>query len=444
MKIKFINHSAFIVEHSDIKLICDPWLEGLAFNNGWSLLSKTQMTYEEFNEITHIWFSHEHPDHFSPPNLLKIPKDVRKNITVLFQETTDRKVAEFCKKIGFKDQIELKENEVFKLNSEVSILCNPYTDGDSYSLIKVKEYKILNLNDCIVNTEEKAANLSNKLGEVDLLFTQFGYANKVGNLDDLTLRKSASKEKLQRIFFQNKFLKPKIIVPFASYIYFCHDENYYMNSGMNKIDMVHSFVQKELKTECIVFYPGDIWEIGESWNSTSSIKKYLTDYQKIQSKQLIKAQKIDEPLLNANCNMFLKKIKDGYPKKSSLINSLQCQIFISDYNTSYTLSGKNGLVPSNKNYDSCDICLGSEALNYCFLELWGGDTLNVNARFQIPKNGNYAKFYVFGRIASTLNRKEKFPISTPTLTERATIKVKGLITKSKNALKHILQQAQKL
>lgn len=205
---------------------------------------------------------------------------------------------------------------------------------------------------------------------------------------------------------------------------------------MNKIDTVHSFIQKELKTECIVFYPGDIWEIGESWNSTSSINKYLADYQKIQSEQLIYAQKIDESVLTANCNKFLKEIKDGYPKKSSLINLLQCKIFISDHNTSYTFSGKNGLALSNSSCDSCDISIGSEALNYCFEELWGGDTLNVNARFQIPKDGNYSKFRVFGQIASALNRKEKFPIST--VTERPINKVKRLLTKCKNALKRIL------
>lgn len=437
MRITFVNHSSFIIEHSEIRLICDPWLDGTAFLNGWKLLSKSKMSYEEFSGITHIWFSHEHPDHFSPPNLLKIPKEIRQNITVLFQETTDRKVADFCKKVGFKDQVELKENQVFNLSPEVSILCNPYTDGDSYALIKVKDYKILNLNDCIVKNEERASKLFNRIGEVDLLFTQFGYAMKVGNVDDVGLRKTVSKEKLRRISLLNTFLKPKIIVPFASFIYFCHEENFYMNYGMNKIDMVYSFIQDELKTNCMVFYPGDIWNEGEGWDSTNSINKYLADYQKIEHVDLETSLGIDQSELINNCAAFLKKIKEGYPNNVGYINSLESQIFISDYNTAFTLSGKNGLTRSNSSQNSCDISLSSEALNYCFVEMWGGDTLSVNARFQVPKNGNYLKYRIFGKIASALNRKEKFP-TPPTISERAVNKSKLLLTKCKYALQRIL------
>ena len=89
MKIRFVNHSGFIVEHAGKKVICDPWLEGTVFNNGWKLISPTLLKYEEFANIDYIWFSHEHPDHFYPPNLKKIAPEHKKNITILFQETID-------------------------------------------------------------------------------------------------------------------------------------------------------------------------------------------------------------------------------------------------------------------------------------------------------------------------------------------------------------------
>ena len=40
-KLKFINHACFYIESNNTILISDPWLEGLAFNNGWELLDKT-------------------------------------------------------------------------------------------------------------------------------------------------------------------------------------------------------------------------------------------------------------------------------------------------------------------------------------------------------------------------------------------------------------------
>ena len=64
MTLNFVNHASLVFSHGDIRLITDPWISGEVFHNGWSLLSKTKFTFSDFKNITHIWFSHEHPDHF--------------------------------------------------------------------------------------------------------------------------------------------------------------------------------------------------------------------------------------------------------------------------------------------------------------------------------------------------------------------------------------------
>lgn len=92
MEITWVNHASFILSHNLIKLICDPWIEYNAFDNGWSLLSKSQINYNDFKDITHIWFSHEHPDHFSPPCLVKIPEKHRNKITILFQKQETKRL----------------------------------------------------------------------------------------------------------------------------------------------------------------------------------------------------------------------------------------------------------------------------------------------------------------------------------------------------------------
>lgn len=423
VKIKFVNHASFIIESGEISLICDPWLEGTAFNNGWNHLSETKMAYSDFKGITHIWFSHEHPDHFSPPNLLKIPKEIRADITVLFQETTDGKVADFCRKIGFQNQVQLKENKVFEIGKDFSILCNPHTEGDSYALIKAGNFKILNLNDCIVKTEDDAAAIRKKTGEVDILFTQFGYANKIGNTDDVAWRQSLSDEKLQRIFIQNKYLKPALIVPFASFVYFCHEENKYMNEGMNKIDKVYTFIRNQLKAECLVMYPNDVWEPGQGTECSEAIQKYLDDYLKISSLKFLVSEPIPQLVLTENSRKFMQQIKNGFRWKTGVINDLNAVVFVSDYQKTFELSGKHGLVELSNASRPWDISLSSESLNYCFKELWGGDTLNVNARFQTGKN--YFNFRVFGLIGASLNRKEKFPL--PSFTDRLANKLKQWI-----------------
>ena len=122
MNIIWVNHASYIFEHKNINLICDPWIEGGVFNNGWKLLAKSKFSYEDFSNITHIWFSHEHPDHFSPPNLKKIEKKYRSQITVLYQETKDKKLINFCKKLDFK-VVEIPENESIHISDDVSLIC---------------------------------------------------------------------------------------------------------------------------------------------------------------------------------------------------------------------------------------------------------------------------------------------------------------------------------
>ena len=89
MQMEWVNHASFIIRSGSVALLCDPWLHGTVFNEGWSLQSPTKLSYNDFANITHIWFSHEHPDHFNPPNLKKIPEQYRRKIKVLFHHTKD-------------------------------------------------------------------------------------------------------------------------------------------------------------------------------------------------------------------------------------------------------------------------------------------------------------------------------------------------------------------
>jgi L-ascorbate metabolism protein UlaG (beta-lactamase superfamily) len=77
MEIEFVNHSAFVLRHTSVVLMIEPWLDGRVFNNGWDFIAPTKFRYEDFESVTHIWFSHEHPDYFFPPNIAKIKEEHR-------------------------------------------------------------------------------------------------------------------------------------------------------------------------------------------------------------------------------------------------------------------------------------------------------------------------------------------------------------------------------
>lgn len=403
MKFTFVNHASFILEYKNVRLITDPWLEFTAFDNGWALHSKTRLAYDDFKDITHIWFSHEHPDHFSPPVIKKIPEQYRASITVLYQETIDRKVVDFCKKAGFKNVIELPVNKYYSITDGLECLCNPFTHGDSWIFFKTPELGVLNINDCIIADEEVAAKVKRQIGDhkIDILFTQFGYANKVGNDDDIHLREKASAEKLMRITAQYNVFKPDYIVPFASYIWFCHEENAYMNNGMNQVRNVCDFIEDNLKTNAVVLYPGDKWIPGNAHDNNAAIQRYETDIKDILSqKKYLVAKAVEENELLKNASAYMHKLTAA--NWALRIFAKRVNIYVSDYQQAYQLH-LGGLKKTKLSQAQCDISLGSQSLNYSFTTLWGSDTLQVNARYQNPAGGDSFRFFFYGFIAARNN-----------------------------------------
>jgi UDP-MurNAc hydroxylase len=241
MKIEWVSHASFVIDTTPlsvpggngagasggIRLICDPWIDGTAFNNGWRHISPTKFSYQDFGNITHIWFSHEHPDHFSPPNLQKIPEEFRRRIMVLFHFTKDKRVIEVCKTLGFATQ-ELPEDEWVSVGN-AKIICGRNGQIDSWMGIECEGQKLLNMNDCVYDRVSEIEHIRKIFGQPEVLFTQFSYANWVGNRGDAASQRQAAQDKRTEMRKQTQIFEPKQIVPFASFVWFCHQENFYMN-----------------------------------------------------------------------------------------------------------------------------------------------------------------------------------------------------------------------
>ena len=177
-QIEFINHASVIIKGECVSILTDPWFFGGAFNNGWMLLSETTVADAEniLDKISHIWISHEHPDHFSIPFFKKFSQlIIKNNIKILFQETKDKRVVNFLSAQKF-EVIELKNSEKLFLDDNFSVTCIKEGFYDSLLLVENHDEKILNLNDCEVRDHKKANRIVEQIGQVDVLLTQFSYA----------------------------------------------------------------------------------------------------------------------------------------------------------------------------------------------------------------------------------------------------------------------------
>ena len=70
--IEFVNHASVLINYGKIGILSDPWYSQSVFHNGWRLLYENREEYIDkvLDNTTHIYLSHEHPDHFNPAYLL--------------------------------------------------------------------------------------------------------------------------------------------------------------------------------------------------------------------------------------------------------------------------------------------------------------------------------------------------------------------------------------
>ncbi len=388
MLLKFINHAGVLLEGSRVKLLMDPWTEGSAFNNGWDLLSRAAKI--DYVKLTHVWISHEHPDHFSISDIKKIIKR-NPNVIFLFQSTKDKRVVNFIKKIGGK-VIEKLDNEVHFFNEKDFIRVIRCGSIDSIAITQLDGRTIVNMNDCIVGDEIFKLTNAIKDVKIDCLLTQFGYASFISNRDKPYNRRLAVEKKMLQIKEQISFFNPKFVIPFASFIFFSHVENFYMNDEQTDIEKVAKVINNE-KAIPVILYPNDIFKF-KKIDNTKAINLYKNDKSKI--KPLHNSYNVNFNKLQDNaksyCNRIMKfhgKFTKAYIIFLSTIFKLlgknpfnKVTFFISDISKFVTFDITQGLFLA-KEPIKADIILSSESLKYVFDYDWRMRTLLVNGRFQV-------------------------------------------------------------
>jgi UDP-MurNAc hydroxylase len=385
--LNFVNHASFLLESEKIGLIIDPWLDGTAFNSGWELISKTAFKPCDYSRVTHLWFSHEHPDHFHPPTLKNIPETLRSGITVLYQKTKDGKVIDHCRTMGFAVR-EMEHGEWLQLAPNFRIMCSPYTYFDSWLLVELDGKLMLNLNDCEVNTAKEAGEIFAHTGPVDILASQFSYSCWEG---DAKARAAAADHILNRLCTQLQVFQAKQFMPIASLIYFSHEENKQLNDCINSITKTAKFIESKGSVSTVVLYPGDEWNFGAPHDNTESMARYDADYKTIpkilHTSKSIPIAEVQE--LAAKYNQRIKERNSwlfiGILKMIGFLPPVN--FYITDCGQVFQYDAINGLKAVDVSKENADMALSSDSLAFLFRFDWGLNTLHVNGRFRTDRKG---------------------------------------------------------
>ncbi|ATQ77802.1 hypothetical protein CR152_27350 [Massilia violaceinigra] len=409
----FVNHACFHLANDNTVLLADPWVEGPVFNNGWSLLDTSTSNAALIRDIaalkrnTFIWFSHEHPDHFSVPFVKRLRRDFAGKVTMLFQHTKDKRVVNFLRSNGF-DVIECLPGVPVALDADMRITVFPHADGDSYCLVSSGGRHLLNLNDCILTSAAQCALVKSSIAllcdRVDVLTTQFGYANWVGNPFQAEQRCAAAAEKLHRIKLQIDAFTPKITVPFASFVAFAHIDNCYMNDHQNTPRRVAQWARLARTTDSVRFLqPGDTIALGvdtaeslawasdaavEHWERLLAVPCDLLPSEPPATPAQVRAA-VEKYRKGANANLL------GLPCLLELVGLIKPLVIrIPDIAMTIRVSYLRGCTDLHDD-EFADISMTSPSAVFLFANEYGFNTTHVNGRFRASDSGSVQRFSRF-------------------------------------------------
>ena len=420
VSLQFITHACVLLEAGPVRLLCDPWLSGPAFADGWRLLVEPEETISDLAP-THIWLSHEHPDHFSPRDLRAVDRAERAGITVLYQQTADRKIEIFLATQGYPVQV-LPPGETVSLAPGVEVICGSM-GADSWLVFRAGGRTIVNLNDCITgqdiledDVDALDASALEPLRTVahgaDLLLTQFSYSNWVGNADDQWLHQRQAQTKLGQVRQQIRRLAPGAVLPFASHVWFSHTENSDHNRWVNRPRRAAEVIVEEGAAP-VVLTPGARWTVGAPHDWRPGAAAWDVIYDGLRERARTDAPIVSLDALVAQFGAYQARIKDKNDW-SAIVRLFDAEavpaatIHLWDLGQTVSFHVVAGLQPAVVPAEECDITLGTEMLDYVMRFEWGRGSLLVSARFGADY-GRLVRFLVHTQIAYANNIGLVFP-----------------------------------
>lgn len=380
MQVTFVGHASVLVEAGGVGLLTDPWLRGDAFNDSWTPYPAPQLADADLDRVTHLWVSHEHPDHLSVPTLRSIPAERRSRITALYQRHWSPVVADFLRTLGFADVVELPHGRWQELAPGVEVTLYQVGHEDAALAVRSGGRTVLDLNDC-KPSRGVLGRLRRHVGPVDVLLDQFSVAGWPGNPDEPARLEAAGERALGALADHVAGLDPAHVVPFASFVRFSHVDNAFANAAAVPVARVGSVVPPE---RLAVLYPGDRWDVGRPWDGTADALRRYAEADAARADQPLNDHPpvaFDEVLASARTR--LRELEAHF--HHVLLGRVGPVTFdVTDAGRAVEVSPRERTVREVPvGTGACRVELTSQAASYTFAHRWGLPTLLISGRFRL-------------------------------------------------------------
>jgi UDP-MurNAc hydroxylase len=384
--VTMVAHASLLIRSGSVSLLTDPWSAGRIFNDSWAPLFPHVLGSEHTQGLTHLWISHEHPDHLHFPSLRGLPPETRADTVVLYQRHPQRDVVRALRGLGYAGVQELVPGQWTSLSSGVEVACFPSRRIDSALAWRADGVTVLNLNDCKLSLAELQL-IKRALPSIQLLLGQYGIARWMGNAADAPTQHRY--RVMERTLAYCRELHPEALALFASHAWFCHQENRHLNDwAIHPRDALAYAGQKpDLPPSVRAFLPGDQWRWNEGFSETCKLALYDAARHACERSAPIVAEPHTLASLLEAGRRFLSTLASDSPDGADE-PAVPYHLHIVDLGLTLELNIRRRtlhVVPVER--QACHMSVGSQALWYGFNYRWGFDTLDVSGRYELLHGG---------------------------------------------------------
>ncbi|MDB4930488.1 MAG: hypothetical protein JWM10_2972 [Myxococcaceae bacterium] len=382
MRIRLISHACVLIETDDAKILCDPWLFGKAFNDSWALYPAPAWDPALLDTVDYLWVSHEHPDHFHIPTLKSLPAAFRQRVTVLFQKNNSQKMFRAFERLGYPKHRALPHRELVRLTPTTEVYC--YQEGSMNSCLVVRAggEAVINVNDAEIRTDDCAL-IRRDVGRCDVVLNQFSLAGYDGRPDRERRLRATAEGILQNMVDNHRDLGARTTVPFASFVYFCVDDNRYVNEFANKpSDVARRFAREGYDLAVLPF--DAVYDTRQPFDSAPALAAYDALLAGLDAQPFEVSRRVELPVIEEAFAKLCADIHDRYP--DTLLAALRpVRVHVPDLGVHLEFSVARQTLRRVEAGDGDDLVVNSQPLHFAFAHPFGVQTLGVSARFRLPR-----------------------------------------------------------
>jgi UDP-MurNAc hydroxylase len=265
MQVTYLGHAAILVDTGGTRLLMDPWLTDPTYHGTWWHFPPLEIGVRDLPRIDYLYISHEHLDHFDPPTLAQLDK----NIHVVIANYRRKRFRDRIGALGFQRITELDFDTDFRCDGSGLILRLVPPDrtwDDSAILLRHDRTTILNVNDC--HLDDATLRRLGGTYPIDLAFLTFTGASQYPGCFDFPLSSKieralhSKRSHLDEFVTWARLLNTKRAVPAAGNHALLAEDQLFLNTPMyanTPADAIDALRVGAPHIEGLQMNPGDTW-----------------------------------------------------------------------------------------------------------------------------------------------------------------------------------------